>query len=220
MSRGAAEGPDVAYIPRRFGPAPNRHFQRHDFGRSRTTTTATESIGADVRPTLLAVALVLLLGTGCTSQREPSPAPSPDDQRALAEQTYDELPPRDRYAIEVSSLSPDAPDSFRGRPRLPSCGYAVHSFRQVPDPRVLECFRRAALPSSPGAEMVSLAWTVEGGPVISYQRVGPGIDGLETFIDASRDNDGAGRWLSFHEDLGRVARVGPPTAVRPAQAPS
>ncbi len=43
-----------------------------------------------------------------------------------------------------------------------------------------------------GAELVVTAPTTEGDPVVTYYRVGPGIDGLEILTDASGDRYGGG----------------------------
>jgi hypothetical protein len=45
-----------------------------------------------------------------------------------------------------------------------------------------------------GAELVLVSPTIEGDPIITYYRVGPGIDGLEYFTDASFDKFGGDTW--------------------------
>ncbi|WP_448061717.1 hypothetical protein [Cellulomonas hominis] len=57
--------------------------------------------------------------------------------------------------------------------------------------------RRVAAPGlhdelGTGAELVVTAPTTEGDPVVTFSRVGPGIDGLEILTNASGDRFGGG----------------------------
>ena len=85
--------------------------------------------------------------------------------------------------------SANAPASFRDRPDLASCGEVVlEQGEGIPDDAA------ACLESSftSGAELVVSGPTTEGDPYITYYRVGPDIEGIEIFIDSTRDRFGFG----------------------------
>lgn len=65
-----------------------------------------------------------------------------------------------------------------------------------------------------GAELAVTAPTIEGDPTTTYYRVGPGIDGLELFHDATQDRFGSGAW--HHEFCPRTATVRDPRGCRDA----
>lgn len=95
----------------------------------------------------------------------------------------------------VSTLNPagpGAPDDFTGRFALPSCGeYGVGNGIPLP-PEAIECFRKAV--EGDGAELIITMATTEGDPIVHYFRTGPGVEGIEIFIDGTADRFGSGGW--------------------------
>lgn len=86
-----------------------------------------------------------------------------------------------------------APASFTERTELPSCGTVqVDQGRTVGDD-AWACLDDAA--TADGAELVVTALSTEGDPLTTYYRVGPGIDGLELFVDSTQDEWGVQGWI-------------------------
>ena len=93
--------------------------------------------------------------------------------------------------IDESRSSADAPEEFRTRTPLPACDDVVlDQGTQIPDASVA-CIEEAG---SDGAELAVVQPTVEGDPLVTFYRVGPGIDGMEIWDDATRDTFGDKRW--------------------------
>ncbi|NTW40283.1 MAG: hypothetical protein HGA44_10425 [Cellulomonadaceae bacterium] len=83
------------------------------------------------------------------------------------------------------SGTPD-PEGFAERPALASCGeITLDQGQGVPDDS-WACLDAAAADGS-GAELTVSMPTVEGDQIVTYYRVGRGIDGLEVYVDASAD---------------------------------
>lgn len=89
-----------------------------------------------------------------------------------------------------------APMVFRDRPVLTSCGsFLLRNTAQglTREPAsARQCLVDAAAAGT-GAELAVATPTVEGDPVVTYRRVLPG-GGSETFVDATADRYGSGRW--------------------------
>lgn len=85
-----------------------------------------------------------------------------------------------------------APAAFVDRAPLVSCGdVQLDQGESVPDD-LYRCLDDAA---ATGAELVVTMPTTEGDPIVHYYRVGPQIDGVELFVDATRDAFGSRRWV-------------------------
>lgn len=130
---------------------------------------AVSSRPATASGALLALALAL---AGCaTATPGPGSTPTPDD------------------VIESSRTSATAPAAFLDRDELASCGEVeLTQGESIPD-EAYDCMDAAF---ATGAELVVLAPTTEGDPIVTYYRVGPGIDGMEYFIDSTLDQYGFG----------------------------
>jgi hypothetical protein len=93
--------------------------------------------------------------------------------------------------IDESRASQDAPEEFRTRPQLPACTDVVlDQGAQIPDASVA-CIETAG---PEGAELAVVQPTTEGDPIVTFYRVGPGIDGIEIWDDATRDTFGDKKW--------------------------
>lgn len=149
------------------------------------------------RTAVAGVAFVALLG-GCTGSVDATPAAEDESEiEFLLHRPREPLPSwllafEDRLA--ESKTDPGAPVAFRDRVPLASCGeYVVDQGVVAPD-IPWDCLDGA---TETGAELVVVQPTVEGDPVITYYRVGPEIEGLEMFYDASFDAFGSGTWHSY-----------------------
>ena len=93
--------------------------------------------------------------------------------------------------IDESRADPDAPAEFRDRDTLPACPDVVlDQGTQIPDESVA-CIEKAG---SEGAELAVVQPTTEGDPLVTFYRVGPEIDGIEIWDDATRDTFGDRKW--------------------------
>ena len=91
--------------------------------------------------------------------------------------------------IDESRESTDAPAEFRDRDPLPACPAVVlDQGTQIPDASVA-CVEKAG---PEGAELAVVQPTTEGDPIVTFYRVGPTIDGIEIWDDATRDTFGGG----------------------------
>jgi hypothetical protein len=91
--------------------------------------------------------------------------------------------------IEESRTSSSAPAEFRDRDPLPKCeDVSLEQGTQIPDDSVA-CVEKAG---PEGAELGVVQPTTEGDPIVTFYRVGPGIDGIEIWDDATRDAFGGG----------------------------
>lgn len=143
-----------------------------------------------------------------------SPAVAPIDRPSIATSspargnTHDSdssLSAPNRSVFQKSGNSRSAPEAFRDRAQLASCGKVVLTPAGRLNPRTIDCLKSKA--ASGGAELVVLQRTVEGDPIVRYYRVGPNIDGLEIFSDNTQDKFGRRTWaheLSSLEDLAKV----------------
>lgn len=95
--------------------------------------------------------------------------------------------------IEESRNDPDAPAALRGRALLEGdCGsWAVDLINKKVSAYVERCMRGGA---STGAELAVWVEGEDSGPTINFYRVGPDIDGIQVFVDATRDNFGSRDW--------------------------
>lgn len=76
-------------------------------------------------------------------------------------------------------------DPLSQRESLPSCGtFGAGQGEAVPD-AAWDCLDEG---SSTGAELVVTMPTTEGDPIVTYYRVGTGIEGLELFVDSRADS--------------------------------
>ncbi|MBN0041792.1 hypothetical protein JN535_16650 [Cellulosimicrobium cellulans] len=131
-----------------------------------------------MRTTTAAVVIPAVLGllvvAGCATTGTPAPA---DDASTSP------------GADVVGEAAP--PSAFVNRDPLDSCGdLRLDQGESVPDD-AYRCLDDAA---ATGAELVVTLPTTEGDPIVNYYRVGPGIEGLEIFVDATRDTYGSGQW--------------------------
>jgi hypothetical protein len=116
--------------------------------------------------------ILALLVAGCV-QMTPDRMPWPDDP------------------IGASRTAPDAPPAFQDREPLPSCGEVELDQGEAIPQRAIDCMVDAM---ATGAELAVLQPTIEGDPLVSYYRVGPGINGIEIFTDGTLDTFGGGWW--------------------------
>ena len=101
-------------------------------------------------------------------------------------------------ALSTAACSgpPAAPVEFTDRAPLPSCGEIVLDQGETIPEDALDCMEAAV--EADGGELKVTSPTVEGDPIVTYYRVGPGIDGVDMFIDGTADAYGAGTWI--HEN--------------------
>ncbi|MEU2202470.1 hypothetical protein [Isoptericola sp. NPDC019482] len=92
----------------------------------------------------------------------------------------------------------DGEDVFAARDPLPTCGEVTARpdlGEDEPEAELAEAFACLdAAASGAGAELVVRSLTVEGDPIVEYHRVGPGIDGLEVYVDGTQDTYGEQIW--------------------------
>ncbi|MET0788283.1 MAG: hypothetical protein ABWY33_03480 [Cellulomonas sp.] len=86
----------------------------------------------------------------------------------------------------------NAPATFTERAELPSCGEVRPDQGTGVDDDAWACLDHAA--TGDGAELVVTALSTEGDPITTYYRVGPGIDGVEVFVDSTQDGWGVQGW--------------------------
>lgn len=161
-----------------------------------------------------AVAVVLLLGiAGCmgalgggpldvtpiahgpaTITTDHAPAPADVAPSFVLDESQETMPAwLEEFAdrLDESKRSRLAPDTFRERKPFLSCGeFVLDQGAEVPQ-AAWDCLAGGV---ADGAELVEVRPTIEGDPVISYYRVGPGIAGVEIYYDASFDAYGSGEW--------------------------
>lgn len=90
------------------------------------------------------------------------------------------------------------PVAFTTRADLESCGaLKLEHGEEVPQ-EAEQCLIDGR---SEGAELEVRHSTPEGDPVVRYYRVGPEIDGVEVFIDATEDKFGSGSWERIRCDF-------------------
>ncbi|MFE5308687.1 hypothetical protein [Isoptericola sp. NPDC056578] len=93
----------------------------------------------------------------------------------------------------------DGEDVFAAREPLPTCGeVTARPDLGEGEPKAeladaFACLDEAAARGE-GAELLVRSLTVEGDPIVEYHRVGPGIDGLEVYVDGTRDTFGDQIW--------------------------
>lgn len=155
----------------------------------------------------VAPALALIILSGCS----PAPAPPAADASrteppspAIAPE-LGSLTPQDQHIVDASRSSLAAPEQFRRRSHLPSCGQ-IRQGPTDPKPRKFPCLQ----PSNQrlGAELVLLRRTVEGDPIIQYVRVCPDIEGVEIFSDNTQDRFGVKEWTHIKVPFSRLEALG------------
>jgi hypothetical protein len=104
-------------------------------------------------------------------------------------------------------------DVFADRDTLPTCGEVTARpdlGDGEPKAELTEAFAclDAASAQGDGAELIVRYLTVEGDPIVEYHRVGPGIDGLEIYVDATQDTYGDQIW-SYRSCPGTVTAAEP-----------
>ncbi|MFE6971551.1 hypothetical protein [Isoptericola sp. NPDC057653] len=90
-------------------------------------------------------------------------------------------------------------DAFAAREPLPTCGEVTARpdlGEGEPTTELAEAFAclDAASARGDGAELIVRSRTIEGDPIVEYHRVGPGIDGLEVYVDGTQDAFGDRTW--------------------------
>lgn len=94
--------------------------------------------------------------------------------------------------VSDSRSSASAPETFRSRQPLPSCGEIVLDQTQSVPQLPLDCMASAA--GGVGAEFALAQPTSEGDYIVTFYRVGPAISGVDVFVDATRDQFGKQEW--------------------------
>lgn len=61
----------------------------------------------------------------------------------------------------------------------------------------IRCMESAAIDGN-GAELAVSRPTTEGDTIVSYFRLGPGIEGMDVFVDGTADSFGPGTWTYQH----------------------
>ena len=144
------------------------------------------AVGALVAIAVVVAAVLAFLTFGVRSQA-PSAASSPG-----------------AAVIASSKASADAPAAFRDRATFRSCGEVVlEQGGQIPPARI-RCL--AATPSQ-GRELVVESPTTEGDPIVRYYRTGPDLNGVDIFVDATRDRFGGG-WQHSLCRSGQIDQTG------------
>jgi predicted small secreted protein len=82
---------------------------------------------------------------------------------------------------------------FEALDPLPSCG-EVEVGPDAPDDVVDDGWACLDDADDAGAQLTVTLVTPEGDPVVEHHRVGPGIDGLDTYVDATADRYGEQIW--------------------------
>lgn len=140
---------------------------------------ARRALAAAAAGVVLAVALV-----GCGGTAPGGGSPGGDDPGG--EGTTPAAPsgaPSSEPAPSAAGTSP-----FPERIPLPACDPVVLAQGEVVPPEAWDCLNDAA--AATGAELAVTTPTVEGDPITSYYRVGPGIEGLEVYVDGTKDRFG------------------------------
>lgn len=75
-------------------------------------------------------------------------------------------------------------DPLAARAPLTSCGTVDLGQGEAVPETAWDCLDQA---TDAGAELVVSTPTTEGDPIVTYYRVGPGIDGLEVYVDNRAD---------------------------------
>jgi len=97
-----------------------------------------------------------------------------------------------RVALVMGACSSQsAPSSFTTRVAPTSCG-EIHLGQGEAVPS--DAWRCLDSASGTGAELAVDMPTSEGDPIVTYDRVGPPIDGLEIFVDTTQDGFGQRAW--------------------------
>lgn len=94
------------------------------------------------------------------------------------------------------SIRSGAPPEFTDRSPLASCGEIVLARSETVPPGAIRCMDEAA--GEAGAELSVSSLTTEGDAIVSYFRVGPQIDGIDLFVDATADSFGPRTWSYQH----------------------
>ncbi|WP_154795264.1 hypothetical protein [Occultella kanbiaonis] len=156
----------------------------------------------DTRPVagtrILGVLAAAVVGIGLAGCGVESSGPSPIDAPYATSgptDSADPSPAPEGSVIEASRSSDAAPPEFREREPLPSCGDVVFEQGAFDWPDgVVACLNAAGGPDGAGAEVAVQGPTTEGDPIVTYYRVGAGIDGVEIFTDATQDRFGPRTW--------------------------
>ena len=166
----------------------------------------------DVAPA--AVAVVVLLGVGgCMGAFGGGPLDGDGDWSPTVSADAREIVPSPETSPSILAVEPDggteqylfdfvdelaeskrsgkAPAAFTNREALFSCGEFVLGQGETLPPEAWDCLAERL---ETGAEIVLAQPTTEGDPIITYYRVGPGIDGMEYFTDPTFDTWGADAW--------------------------
>ncbi|MBZ2196511.1 hypothetical protein [Occultella gossypii] len=142
-----------------------------------------------------AAAVVGFVLGGCgVATSGPAPIDSPYSASEPTDPAVSSAAP-ESSVIGASRTSDAAPPEFRDREPLPGCGDVVFEQGAFVWPAdVVTCLNAAGGPDGPGAEVAVQGPTTEGDPIVTYYRVGAGIDGVEIFTDATQDRYGSGTW--------------------------
>jgi hypothetical protein len=165
----------------------------------------------------LLVVLLVVVGSvgGCDDGARPDPAPTsstptspaPTASAVPGEPRLKEISPKEQAVVDASRASATAPRAFRERPVLASCGeFGVDRMADAADPRTIPCLIRPS--GDTGAELTTVAWTPEGDPVVTYYRSVPGAEGIETFVDWTRDAYGPEPWTHERHTVAWLTRNG------------
>jgi hypothetical protein len=102
------------------------------------------------------------------------------------------------------------PAAFENRSPLPDCGsVVVDQGEPIELPAdVADCLARPD-----GGEALLQAPTAEGDPVRSHYRVGPGIQGVELFVDSTDDRLGSQEWTRQSCPGATPADIGAPSVL-------
>lgn len=99
--------------------------------------------------------------------------------------------------IERSRRSASAPAEIQNPELLVSCGaFWLDHDTELPA-TAFDCMNEAF---DSGAELAFVRPTTEGDPVVIFYRVGPGVEGLDIFEDATLDSYGGRWWISHCPD--------------------
>ena len=146
-----------------------------------------------VRGTLMGLAVVAALTlSACATLSAPSSEPSSEPAPTHSTPPLPYGWPGD--LLEVSQSSPEAPAEFRERASLSLCPVVVLEQGKPMPGDMFDCLNNGF---DSGAEMVMIQPTTEGDPVVTYYRVGPGIDGVDIYTDMTADRFGSG-WHIQH----------------------
>lgn len=156
-----------------------------------TSVASRRTRGIRIVGSALAVLVALSLSSCATSSASSS---EPSRESAQMHSTpplpygwHDDL-------LEVSQSSPEAPAEFRARAPLSLCPVIVLEQGKGMPEEAFDCLNNGF---DSGAEMVVVQPTTEGDPVVTYYRVGPGVEGVDIFADMTADRYGGG-WQVLH----------------------